>query len=218
MLADVPNESTWRTDIKPVGLHKIANGISKDTAKKLWRFFRPHKAKPGETKPTDAMAAMLKMHEGSNAPKDGSGIKCDPDREVGSFPWVKRFTRYKTCHYNSGHFNVADVPEIEQAVIEALESTMKVSDSKTLSLMTDTAELSVAIMKHEPNWGLGRVSWHIPSTRVYRSLLTRSAPCFAAPRHMGARQVWPGHDDHRRQHQDKPSSVPVHLPTSWPQV
>ena len=156
LLADVPNAKTCWTEHKPNGLHKIHHGISHATADKLRRFFFPLERTPDEPVPTNPVDAIRKLDGVLPTESHPNWVRdADPNREAGSFPWKKRFKRFKTGHFNSAHFNATDVPEIKQACIEAVQSARMVCDCPTLKLMLNMDDVSVAIMLHRPGWGLG---------------------------------------------------------------
>ena len=136
ILKDYP--TPWKIE-KPKGLHVFENGISKETRDKLWKFFHP---------------------------KNGKVESDIPDTINGEFPWIQRFPRFpKKAHYNgwhSGKFKEEEnfifkskYPELYNAVYEAYEYIKK-QNILDIPNLENFIPQSVSVMRHKPNWGLGR--------------------------------------------------------------
>ena len=129
----------WKIE-KPKGLHIYENGLRKETRNKLWKFFHP---KNGDVEPDI------------------------PNVENGDFSWVQRFKRFpKTAHYNGWHSGKYEgkenlklfektYPELYNAVNEAYEfiKNQNILDIPNIELFIPE---SVSVMRHKPDWGLGR--------------------------------------------------------------
>ena len=71
--------------------------------------------------------------------------------------WFQRFPRFpKTAHFNGYHCMMTDHLEIHNLVTEAIHSAMMMDPHPKVQIMLDHPErVSVAVMRHMPDWGLG---------------------------------------------------------------
>lgn len=133
-LKDFPKP--WKIE-KPNGLNIFENVISKNNRDELWNFFHP---------------------------KNGN-IESDIPLE-NEFKWFQRFKRFPSAHYNgwhSGKFRGLEemklfektYPILYKTIFEALYFIKKQNVTNIPNLENFIPQ-SVAVMRHKPNWGLGR--------------------------------------------------------------
>jgi len=126
----------WKIE-KPNGLNIFENAITKNKRDQLWNFFHP---KDGNTE--------------SDVPLENE------------FPWIQRFKRFPSAHYNgwhSGKFRGLEemklfettYPIFYETVIEAHEF-IKTQNITNIPNLENFIPESISVMRHKPYWGLGR--------------------------------------------------------------